>query len=50
MGRTPILVACLLKYTNHSKQTNVCYLADRHILALKDIGVDEELMHDYEDD
>ena len=45
-----IHVTCSLKYINHSKQANVCYLADRRVLALKDIRVDEELTHDYGDD
>ena len=42
-----IQVSCSLKYINHSKSPNVCYLDDRTVVALKNISVDQELTHDY---
>nr|WP_256489393.1 SET domain-containing protein [Pleionea sp. CnH1-48] len=40
-------VTCDLKYINHSKKPNVAYYEDLSVVALKNIRVDDELLHDY---
>ena len=42
-----IEVLCDLKYINHSDQPNACYYDDLSVVALRDIGTDEEITHDY---
>lgn len=43
-------VLCSLKYINHAKQANVSYYDDFSVVALRDIGAGEELLHDYGDE
>lgn len=43
-------VTCTLKYINHSKRANVSYYDDFSVVALRDIPVGEELLHDYGDE
>lgn len=45
-----IQVSCDLRYINHSSQPNAAYYDDRSVVALRDIGVDEEITHNYGDD
>ena len=43
-------VTCSLKYINHHKSANVIYYDDFSVVALRDIGAGEELLHDYGDE
>ena len=43
-------VTCSLKYINHHKSANVIYYDDLSVVALRDIGAGEELLHDYGDE
>ena len=43
-------VSCDLRYINHSKSPNVAYYDDLTVVALRDINMDEEIVHDYGDD
>lgn len=45
---TGFKVSCDLKYINHSGSPNACYYDDKTVVALCDIGVDEEITHNYE--
>lgn len=40
-------VSCNFRFINHSDQPNVAYYDDLSIVALKDIPIGEELLHDY---
>ncbi len=42
-----IEVICNLRYINHSEQPSACYYDDLSVIALRDIGPDEEITHDY---
>lgn len=42
-----IEVMCDLRYINHSDDPNACYFDDLSVVALRDIGADEEITHDY---
>ncbi len=46
--KTGFKVSCDLKYINHSDSPNACYYDDRTVVALSDIGADEEITHNYE--
>lgn len=43
-------VCCDLKYINHGRPANVIYYDDLSVVALRDIRVGEELLHDYGDE
>lgn len=43
-------VSCSLKYINHAKTANVSYYDDFSVVALQNINVGEELLHDYGDE
>lgn len=43
-------VCCDLKYINHGRPANVIYYDDLSVVALRDIQVGEELLHDYGDE
>ena len=42
-------VVCDFRFINHSKQPNACYYDDLTVVALRDIGKDEEITHHYGD-
>ena len=47
---TGFKVNCDLRFINHSKKPNAIYYDDLTVVALCEIAVDEEIMHDYGDD
>ncbi len=49
-GKDKFKVQNQLKYINHSKQPNVAYYDDFTVVALSDILVGQELLHNYGDD
>lgn len=46
-AKNPVKVTCKLKYINHSKSPNVAYYDSLEVVALRDIRIGEELLHDY---
>ncbi len=49
-GQDKFKVQNQLKYINHSKQPNVAYYDDFTVVALSDIPIGQELLHNYGDD
>lgn len=47
---TGFMVACDLRYINHSDKPNAVYYDTLEVCALRDIAPGEELTHDYESD
>jgi len=45
--RKAIEVENLFKYINHHSIPNACYYDDLTVVALRDIGIDEEITHHY---
>ena len=39
-----------IRYVNHNKFANACYLDDASLIAIRDITEGEEITHDYGDD
>jgi hypothetical protein len=39
-----------IRYVNHLKSANACYLDDASLIALRDITEGEEITHDYGED
>lgn len=46
----PVRVKCTLRFINHSASPNVVYYDDLSVVALRDIGAGEELLHHYGDE
>lgn len=44
-----VRVECDLRYINHAAKPNAAYYDDLTVVALRDIGKDEEITHDYGD-
>jgi len=43
-------VTCKFKYINHHKKPNVAYYDDLSVMALRNLAIGDELLHDYGDD
>jgi len=46
--REGVEVQCQLKYINHSDEPNAIYYDTLEVIALRDIGRDEEITHNYD--
>ena len=46
-GEKPVRVTCDLRFINHSGAPNAAYYDDLSVVAVRDIGPGEELLHDY---
>ncbi len=44
---TPVRVTCDLRFINHSDEPNAVYYDDLSVVALRDIQIGEEIVHNY---
>jgi len=47
VNEKPFDVTCDFRFINHSSEPNVAYYDDFTVVALRDIGPNEELTHNY---